>query len=161
MAATSENNHVQFDLDDEELKSHHEQVEIFKRDEHQYTVNLGYLKVDHYYMFSFDLNDYYAESFSYLNDQSSSYIKFKGLVKKSNSLHTMTFICFTHKEENEQDDVYFRVVRKDAETGLEETLNLQITFEAKVLGAHQGTPSLRKGVHSYTNEDRFSHFTRN
>lgn len=159
-AAASENHHVQFNLDDEELKSHHEQVEIFKVDEHQYTVNLGYLKVEHYYLFSFDLS-YEADSFSYLSERSSEYIKFKSLVKKANNICTLTFICFTHKEENEQDDVYFRVVRKSPETGLEETTNLQIRFEAKVLGALQGTPALRKGVHSYTNEDRHTHFTRN
>lgn len=117
MSTLTETPHVQFKLDQEELKSHHEQVEINQLDEHQYAVNLGYLKIDHYYLFSFDLH-YVAESFVYLNDQSSNYIKFKGLLKKSENLHTMTFVCYTHKEKHEQDNVHFEALRKNPDTGM-------------------------------------------
>lgn len=43
--------------------------------------------------------------------------------------------------------------------GLEELVPLSIVFEAKVLGAHQGTPSLRNGisiVHGHTEKKHFN-----
>ena len=80
-------------------------------------MDLGYLKIDHYYLFSFDLQ-YDAGKFIYLNEESSKFIKFKGLVKKSNNLHNMTFLCFTQKEKVKQDDVYFQTLRTNSVTGI-------------------------------------------
>jgi hypothetical protein len=109
--------HVQFKIDKDELRSHHETVEITRIDQDKFTVNLGYLKIDHYYQFSFDLH-YEAENFRYLTEKSSKYLKFKELVKKSDKIHTMTFICFTHKQKNDKEDVYFETIQKNPETGI-------------------------------------------
>ncbi len=65
----------------------------------------------------FDLQ-YDAGKFIYLNEESSKFIKFKGLVKKSNNLHNMTFLCFTQKEKVKQDDVYFQTLRTNSVTGI-------------------------------------------
>ncbi len=108
--------HVQFKIDQQELKSHHETVEITRIDNDKFTVNLGYLKIEHYYQFSFDLH-YEAENFRYLDEKSSQYVKFKSLVKKSDKVSTMTFICYTHKQKNEQDNVYFETIQRNPETG--------------------------------------------
>lgn len=109
-------NHVQFKLDKEELKAHHDTVEITRIEKDIFTVNLGYLKIDHYYQFSFDLV-YEAENFRFLEEKSSQYLKLKSLTKKADKTHRMTFVCFTHKKKNDTEDVYFETIQKNSITG--------------------------------------------
>lgn len=42
-------NHVKFKIEEEEIKGHHESLEITELGENKFNVNLGYLKMDHYY----------------------------------------------------------------------------------------------------------------
>ena len=138
--------HVKFKLDKEEVKTHHESLEITRIDEHLFSVNLGYLKIDHFYKITFEL-DYVGDEFIYLTDKSSKYIDYKEMQRKSHDDHKclLTFVCYTHKEKSDKEHVYFEVV-KCLPDGAKQTVVLSILFEAKVLGAHQGTPLLRNGI---------------
>ena len=113
--STLEDHHVQFNLDKEEAKSHHQKVEIRQIDEHSFTVNLGYLKIDHYYEFSIDL-DCTTEKLTYLVDQSSRYLKCQDL-KKNGDKHTLRFLHYTHKDKNENDEALFQSIEKNPDTG--------------------------------------------
>lgn len=108
--------HVQFKIDKEEANSHHEKLELTKIDENSFQVNLGYLKIEHQYQFSFDLQ-YDAENLTYLDEKSSKYMTFKKITKHSNNKYLMQFICFTHKEKKEVEQVYFDAIKKNPQTG--------------------------------------------
>lgn len=54
--STDSENHVKFNIEEEELRSHHESLEIVEIGHNKYDVNLGYLKMDHYY--KVDLNKF-------------------------------------------------------------------------------------------------------
>ena len=48
-AIKDQENHVKFKIEEDELKGHHENLEITEVAHNKYNVNLGYLKMDHYY----------------------------------------------------------------------------------------------------------------
>ncbi|CAF0719174.1 unnamed protein product [Brachionus calyciflorus] len=152
--------HVKFNLQEEEVKSHHENLDIVKIGTNKFDINLGYLKIDHYYKvaFSLELDDNY-QKIVFLKDDSSKSVSLKELKRNANSNVThvfdMTIIFFASKEKHDKETVFLRL-------GDNENNVTEINFEATVLGAHQGTPLLRNGItllpnhtnhlHSHVNE---------
>lgn len=59
-AAKDQDNHVKFKIEEEEMKGHHENIEITDIGHNKFNVNLGYLKMDHYYRVN-DFLIYYIE----------------------------------------------------------------------------------------------------
>ena len=132
-------NHVKFKLEEEEFKSHHEHLEIHQMAEDVYNVNLGYLKMNHNYKFSFELEGVLGD-FVYLKEESSPHVTFKEIKTGSNGHRSFLCIFHAYKEKSEIENVIFEVKNND------KPYRLTICFEAKVLGTHQGTPSLRNGI---------------
>ena len=159
-AGIEQSHHVKFNLQEEEVKSHHENLDIVKNGENKYDINLGYLKIDHYYkvVFSLKLDKNYSK-IVFLKDDSSKSVSFKELKRNPDSEVTHVFemavVFFASKEKHDKETIYLKL-------GDDDKSFLEINFEAKVLGAHQGTPLLRNGItllpnhtnhlHSHTNE---------
>ena len=129
--------HVKFNIEEEEFKSHHENVEIHKESDYEYNINLGYLKVDHYYKLKFNLDlskiTSQSSSIDYLVHKSSRHLSFKEIKMDDNINGMCSFSLIFHafKEKVDIEKAYFSL------SGSDDT-NLVINFEAKVLGAHQG-----------------------
>ena len=161
---SSSHHHVKFNLQEEEVKNHHENLEIVSLSESAFNINLGYLKINHYYKVSFTLDLKINTNFNsliskYSVDKSSKNISFKEIKENSNGSVTFLIVFFASKEKLDTESIYFI----SNETHDHQVL-LKINFEAKVLGAHQGTPLLRNGItllaqHVSTNEK--SHFNIN
>jgi hypothetical protein len=155
--------HVKFNLQEEEVKNHHEFLEINKLNEYNFNIHLGYLKVDHYYKvtFSIELGKNHridVENFdnSYLRDKSSKNVTFKGAkFDSATGVCQFTIVFYAFREKTDIERVYFRL----SDTNDEHLLTLN--FEAKVLGAHQGTPLLRNGITLLTHHSEKSHFNIN
>ena len=142
-AGIDHSHHVKFNLQEEEIKNHHENLEIVKVDHYKYDINLGYLKIDHYYKVVFNLklgNSY--EDVKFIDDLSSPQVSLKELKKKgelSNCEFEMSFVFYASKEKHDKETAFLRLDNDEKKI-------LEINFEAKVLGAHQGTPLLRNGI---------------
>ncbi|RNA22795.1 hypothetical protein BpHYR1_031416 [Brachionus plicatilis] len=135
--------HVKFNLQEEEIKNHHENLDIIKYENNKFDINVGYLKIDHYYkvVFCLKLDNNYG-NVEFVRDLSSPQVSLKELKKKadfSKGEYEMTFVFYASKEKHDKETIFLRL-------GDEETNMLEINFEAKVLGAHQGTPLLRNGI---------------
>ena len=144
--------HVKFNLQEEEVRSHHENLEITNSNETTFDINLGYLKVNHYYRVAFtldlgsksEINDGLISKYSL--DKSSKNISFKEIKESANGTYTFLIVFFASKEKLDKESIYFIANDHDqSKSGSHHTL-LTINFEAKVLGAHQGTPLLRNGI---------------
>lgn len=134
--------HVKFNIEEEEFKHHHERLEILKIDDKSYNVNLGYLKVDHYYRVAFDLDDQTnPDELVYLKHKSSKNLTLKEMKSSKNGTTSFVFIFFAFKEKSERENAFFGISGEGSDNAC-----VQICFEAKVLGEHQGTPALRSGV---------------
>ena len=138
---TNQNNahHVKFNIEEDEFKQHHERLEINRVDDNFYNVNLGYLKVDHYYKIAFDLDEELDE-LVYLKNKSSKYITLKEMKSNKTGATSFTFIFYAYKEKSEKENVCFGLSGGNtSENGSHSTdVRMQICFEAKVLGEHQG-----------------------
>lgn len=134
---TNQTHHVKFNIEEEEFKQHHERLEIAKVDEHSYNVNLGYLKVDHYYRIAFDVDEELDE-LVYLKHKSSKYTTLKEMKSNKSGTTSFTFIFYAYKEKSEKENVYFGFSGSDNNGVHSNDVRLQICFEAKVLGEHQG-----------------------
>lgn len=150
--------HVKFNLQEEEIKNHHENLEIIKVDNNKYDISLGYLKIDHYYkvVFSLKLGNSYEDA-KFIDDLSSPQVSLKELKKRadfSNGEFEMTFVFYASKEKHDKETVFLRLDGDDKKL-------LEINFEAKVLGAHQGTPLLRNGITILPNHTNHLHSTSN
>ena len=175
--------HVKFNIQEEEFKNHHENLEINSLGPHAFNVNLGYLKVDHNYKVTFSLHlsnpqnpaqNY--ENIRYLADRSSKHVIFKEMRKESNNLYSFTVIFYAYREKHDQETIYFSLddsnghehssahgssAHHDHHNNTNTHNKLVIHFEAKVLGQHQGTPLLRNGItllHSHSNSSSTSSF---
>ena len=109
-----------------------------------FNVNLGYLKVNHYYKvtFTLDLKENMNSSSlisKYSLDKSSKSVTFKEIKENSNGSVTFLVVFFASKEKLDTESIYF--ISSDHQEEI-----LTIHFEAKVLGTHQGTPLLRNGI---------------
>jgi hypothetical protein len=164
--SASAEHHVKFQIEEEELKQHHDHLEITELDQNVYSVNLGYLKVDHYYKVSFELDTMGKnEELVYLKAKSSKHLALKEMkLNEKSGLISFVFIFYAYKEKYEKENVYFcRAAQLEAEEQQDEPpFAMHICFEAKVLGVHQGTPALRSGVtllhnNSFNTENK-SHF---
>lgn len=159
--------HVKFNLQEEEVKNHHENLEITKLNEYSFNINLGYLKVDHNYKVTFSIevgknHKIDVDNFdqSYISDKSSKNVTFKGAkFDAATGVCQFTIVFYAFREKTDIERVYFRL----SDTNDEHLLTLN--FEAKVLGAHQGTPLLRNGItlltHHKSNSSEKSHFNIN
>ena len=157
--SSSSNHHVKFNIEEEELKSHHENLEIVQQSAHVFHINLGYLKVDHNYKITFSLNLPKTNGLTYLTERSSKHVLIKECKQETDSLYTFTVIFNAFKEKNDLETVYFA-------NGADHHSNIVLHFEAKVLGQHQGTPLLRNGItllhnHSHSLSSERSHFNIN
>lgn len=141
MHHSNSNHHVKFDLVEEEVKTHHDHLEIKEIDRNNFKINLGFLKIDHYYTVTFDIKHDYNE-LTLLNNESSRHVSLKE-VRRNNETGTLTFtfVFYAFKEKLDEEQVFFGV-----KTGNNQNESLKFEFEARVLGAHQGTPLLRNGV---------------
>lgn len=158
--------HVKFNLQEEEIKNHHENLDIIKIEINKFDINLGYLKIDHYYkvVFCLKLDGSYS-NIVFERDLSSPQVTLKELKKKSDSSkdeYEMSFVFYASKEKHDKETAILRLCDTEAKM-------LEINFEAKVLGAHQGTPLLRNGItllpnhtnHLNTTRDQKLHFNIN
>jgi hypothetical protein len=154
----SSTHHVKFNLEENEFKSHHENLEIIKTNDFEYCVNLGYLKVDHYYKLKFNLDlssivDH-SSKINYLVHKSSRHLSFKEIKmdENVNGLYSFSLIFHAFKEKVDIEKAYFSLNEHDDQAhengngngnsnGSDHSAEkrLLINFEAKVLGAHQGT----------------------
>ena len=162
----SHNHHVKFNLQEEEVRSHHEHLEISSPHEHTFNINLGYLKVNHYYRVAFSLDlskntlcgDLNALISRFSVEKSSKNISFKEIKVSSDGVCTFLIVFFASKEKLDRESIYFinHNLQNQSEQQQAEHHHhqhhqngnemLTINFEAKVLGAHQGTPLLRTGI---------------
>jgi hypothetical protein len=124
MSTSTENlhaeHHVKFNIQEEEFKNHHENLEITTLSANTFHVNLGYLKVEHNYRvtFSLRLSDSEAaqvkcgESLRFLADRSSKHVTFKECKRESTSdnVYTFTMLFFAYREKHDQETVYFRIL---------------------------------------------------
>jgi len=185
---TNPENHVKFSLDKEERKNHHEEVEIVKVKSNEFAINLGYMKVDHYYKLKFELdltdlievsqNTSRVMNLKYLIHKSSRHLSFKEIKKmyvggedeKWFGKYSFSLVFHAFKEKVDIEKAYFRLVDSDDDVTTDaseaeiDANDLVISFEAKVLGAHQGTPMLRNGIvlmHNGGDDTQESHFNLN
>lgn len=177
MAAGCTEHHVKFNLQEDEIKNHHENLDITQIGLNKFDINLGYLKVDHYYKVSFSLKlDQNYKKFVFLKEKSSQHVNFKELKRgpeQSDLSHVydLTVVFYAFKEKHDKETIYFSL---DDQNDLNEETDLnnilEIHLEAKVLGAHQGTPLLRNGItllpnhthhHMNSNSNEKLHFNLN
>jgi hypothetical protein len=164
MADNQVEHHVKFNIQEEEFKNHHENLEITKVSDYEYNVNIGYLKIDHYYKlkFSLDLSHLIDQqeptTLSYLVHKSSRHLSFKDVKLDENGKYLFGLIFHACKEKHDIEKAYFGFVSKE-ENGHHSSVSVDgsngngsqhhhgedsdekkilINFEAKVLGAHQG-----------------------
>jgi len=124
-----------------------------------YKINLGYLKVDHYYKVAFDLKHDYNEV-NLLKEESSDHVQLKEIKHENGNLN-FTFIFYAFKEKLDEEEVSFNVKTVNNQNEF-----LKFNFEARVLGSQQGTPLLRNGItllHKKTlgHSDEKNHFNVN
>lgn len=150
-----EEHHVKFNLQEDEVKSHHENLEIKEIAPFNYGINLGYLKIDHYYKVVFTIKLNSSEYlFNYQVDRSSKAVQFKEIkidedIEKNMGIYTFMIIFYASKEKHDLEKVFFRLENRKTladQTGVPSDGIFELDFEAKVLGAHQGTPLLRNGI---------------
>lgn len=165
-APSAEHHHVKFNIQEEELKSHHENLEISNAgSENAFHVNLGYLKVDHSYKVVFSLtlaHPVEAKNIQLLSSRSSKHVTFKEVHRESSdkNVYTFTVYFYAYKEKSDKETIYFTTVANENGNQHKEGFHLPhiggkdhhnsshivIHFEAKVLGQNQGTPFLRNGI---------------
>ena len=157
--------HVKFNIQEEEFKNHHENLEIKNISPNVFHVNLGYLKVEHNYRVTFSLHleggSVSSENVRILTERSSKHVAFKDIKRESDNLYTLTVHFFAYHEKYDQETVYLSIDdghlnsnghHKD--NGHHSKNVITLHFEAKVLGKHQGTPLLRNGItllHTHSN----------
>ena len=154
MSHSTSDHHVKFNIQEEEFKNHHENLEISTISPNNFHVNLGYLKVEHNYKITFSLHlngSISCDNLKYLAERSSKHVTFKECKREANSnLYTFTVLFYAYREKHDQETVYL----SSAESGSHSANQVVIHFEAKVLGVHQGTPLLRNGItllHTHSN----------
>jgi len=145
-----QDHHVKFKLEEAEVRSHHE-----KHEHNTYKINIGYLKVDHYYKVTFGLNLGEKQAqLTYLKEKSSHNVDVKSFKREDDGLVHFNLVFHASKEKIDIEQLVFSV-EEDSHKHHSLTLHL----EAKVLGVYQGTPLLRNGItllHSNNGEN--AHF---
>jgi hypothetical protein len=162
MADNQVEHHVKFNIQEEEFKNHHENLEITKVSDYEYNINVGYLKVDHYYKLKFSLDlshllNQESASLNYLVHKSSRHLSFKDIKLDESGNYLFSLIFHAFKEKHDIEKAYFGLVNAEQpdQNGhhSSQSLNsngsehrddsdekkLLINFEARVLGAHQGS----------------------
>lgn len=132
-------NHVQFNLSQDEVTHRHDNIEIKKVASHLFDINIGYLKVDHFYRVTFTLEHDFDE-LVHLKETSSKNVTLESLKKLKDGSHEFQFLFYAYREKLDEEQVQFTIKEGSKEK------HLSLNFEAKVLGINQGTPSLRTGV---------------
>ena len=145
--------HVKFNIEEEEIKTHHENIEIERVNERTFSIRLGYLKVQHHYKvkFELDLSELLADQLNasrikFLADKSSHHMTFKEVKASANARpghFTFSLVFHSLKEKFDVEHAYFSV-QDSHDSDVHHTLVLN--FEARVLGINQGTPMLRNGI---------------
>jgi hypothetical protein len=147
--------HVKFKLEEAEVRSHHENIEIHKLEHNTYKINIGYLKVDHYYKVNYSLNlGEKPVHLTYVKEKSSQNVNVKSFKREDDGLVHFNLVFHASKEKIDIEQLVFNV-----EDDSHKPHSLTIHLEAKVLGVYQGTPLLRNGItllHSNNGEN--AHF---
>jgi hypothetical protein len=163
-ASSAAEHHVKFNIQEEEFKNHHENLEIVQQSSNVFNVNLGYLKVDHNYKITFSLNlsalnTASSDNLKYLPDKSSKHVILKEFHQEASDkkLYTFTVVFNAFKEKHDLETVYFSLNNNHHHQ------QVVLHFEAKVLGQHQGTQLLRNGITllHHQNGGEKSHFNIN
>jgi hypothetical protein len=154
--------HVKFQLEKEEFENHHNELEINQINSHLYNINLGYLKVDHYYKVAFEI-DLNMDELVYVKQKSSKHVSLKEMQSKHNGCFAFVFIFYANKEHSDEEIVSFSLPGSSSGSrDINDNIKIQMRFEAKVLGENQGTPALRTGVtllhHNLNIGDSSEHF---
>jgi len=136
-----QDHHVKFKLEEAEVRSHHENIEIHKQEHNTYKINIGYLKVDHHYKVNFGLNLGEKQAhLTYVKEKSSHNVDVKSFKHEADGLVHFSLVFHASKEKIDVEQLVFNV--DDSHKPHSLTLHL----EAKVLGIYQGTPLLRNGI---------------
>lgn len=121
MAENQVEHHVKFNIQEEEFKNHHENLEITKVSDYEYNINIGYLKVDHYYKLKFSLDlshlmlDKESTQLNYLVHKSSRHLSFKDIRLDENGKHLFGLIFHAYKEKHDIEKAYFGLVDANSE----------------------------------------------